>query len=119
MLTPTTLLRDTALVGALMPGAAALWAPWAVDAVAAGVALGLASMVGMVGVVRTLGSPMFGAWLFLHHVALCIGVAALAQAVPVLPLLVGVLCFLPAVSAHAFAGLLVAPPAPPSLEEAG
>ena len=44
MHTPTTLLRDSAFVGAAFVGAAAAWAPTAVPAVTAGVGLALPAL---------------------------------------------------------------------------
>lgn len=95
MITPATLLRETALGGLVLAGFAVAIDEGAAVGVCVGAVLSVASVLGLIWATRALGTPAFAGRLLLQQGVLFGAVISLVGVVPPVALLVGFLAFFP------------------------
>jgi hypothetical protein len=104
MITPATLLRDTALGGLVL----AVGAVGAGSGAACGVAVGALVSIGSVAALswacQAVGTPAFGARLLLQKTMITALVLLVVGSVPAVPFVVGFLAFFPSMVLRAAAG---------------
>lgn len=110
MITPPTLLRDTAIAGLLLAAFGSIWGVGTASAIAAGAVAGLISLWLLARATAVLGQPAsFVTRLLLQHLVAATLFLLLASRLPLVPVLTGFCAVIAALSFRAFAAILHPP----------